>query len=285
MRPRELESFRTTHACRTAPVGDVVFEYWGGGQGPRGLLVLGGAASFGDSSYRLISLFEGSRRVISPSYPLVGTVAELCDGLARLLDRERLDKVDVFGHSLGAGFAHVFARLYPDRVERLALESFGLYGPFHRWAAKEFYQAMRLLPNAALRGYYRHAFDRLAHQAAPARALELYELADDLLARQTRELMLGHLELLVDLFSKHDGYKLHEPYSRSNVMLLFANDDHGFTRKEQEALTATYPHASVVRFVSTGHLLGATHAQELEHKLELFFRPRAFAPLAPAQAG
>ena len=38
-----------------------------------------------------------------------------------------VDKIDLFGFSGGAQFAHRFAMLYPDRVERLALASAGWY--------------------------------------------------------------------------------------------------------------------------------------------------------------
>ena len=59
--------FRSTHASKRLVLAGRRWDYFSGGHGPRGLLVLGGALSFGDSSHRLIGTFESSRRVISPS--------------------------------------------------------------------------------------------------------------------------------------------------------------------------------------------------------------------------
>src|SRR5437879_4131797 len=107
--------FRCSHPCRRTEINGARWEYWAGGRGPRGMLVLGGLLSFGDTSHRMVSLFESTRKVISPTYPHLYRALEVVDGFARLLDIEGLDRVDVFGQGLGAGLAHLFVRRPPDR--------------------------------------------------------------------------------------------------------------------------------------------------------------------------
>ena len=268
-----IHSFRQTHPEQQALLGSVPWTYCAGGSGPRGLLVLGGALSFGDTSHRLVTLFEPTRRVLSPSYPRVDSVAEVADGLVRMLDREGLERVDVFGHSLGAGIAHALVRRHPDRVDRIALSSFGLYTPLHALEARAFLWAMRWLPAAVLLAWWRRMFERLARDAGPTRGAQLMALADELLARHRRGSLPASFELMADLCRHAGEHRLTVPVHRpGRVMLMFANDDKGFTRAEQDALVETWPGAIVTRFLSGGHLIGLTHAQELHKKLEYFFR-------------
>ncbi len=268
-----LRHFRVTHPALHAELEGARWEYWAGGEGPEGMLLLGGGISFGDGNHRLVSLFEAEKRVLSPSYPRVRSVAQLADGLAKLLDHERLQKVDVFGHSLGAGIAHAFVRRHPDRVNRLALCSFGLYTPMHLFGVRGFQAAMELLPFSALRRHYGRQFDQLAREAGPERAAELHAISAEVFSRHTRESALSPLRLLGDLFGDRHAYRLRERVpGPGRVLLLLANDDGGFSRREQDALVNTYPGASVTRFLNGGHLIGLTRAQELERKLEFFFR-------------
>jgi pimeloyl-ACP methyl ester carboxylesterase len=48
--------------------------------------------------------------------------------LAGLLDVLGIDRTAIVGHDLGAGVACAFARLFPERVTRLAVLDFGLAG-------------------------------------------------------------------------------------------------------------------------------------------------------------
>jgi hypothetical protein len=63
---------------------------------------------------------------------------------------------------------------------------------------------------------------------------------------------------------------LHERLERPpQVLLLLANDDHGFSREEQNALVKTYATPTVTRYLNGGHWIGLLPAQEFERKLTL----------------
>ncbi len=79
------------------------------------MLLLGGGLSVGETSFQNILRLEQYYRVLSPSYPPVGKVRRIVDGLAAILDREGIARTNIFGHSLGAGIAHAFVRAYGDR--------------------------------------------------------------------------------------------------------------------------------------------------------------------------
>lgn len=271
--------FRGTHPVRRVVLGRDRWEYWAGGQGPRGMLVLGGALTFGDSSHRLVTAFETSRRVLSPSYPGVTRAWEVVDGLARLLDLEKLDTVDVFGNGLGAGFAHLFIRRHPDRVERIALSGFGLSTPFRSAAGRALLELFERLPYGSVRQHYLRSYQRHAEVAGdPRRATELLALANELLDRHSRQSALAHLKLQTDLFRGDDDYMLSRPIA-ARSLLMFANDDPCYTRQEQDSLERTYPGAAVIRHLNAGRLIGLQPTQDLEKRLDVFFRPQVVVPV------
>src|SRR5581483_8976051 len=133
-----LQEARSLNGARCTRLFGAPWQYWASGKGPRGMLVLGGAFSHGDDCRRLMALFAPSRRVVSPTYPHYETVDAIVDGLARLIDLERLDRVDVFGDGLGAGLAQLLTRRYPQRVDRVALTGFGLWSRSRAWARRTF---------------------------------------------------------------------------------------------------------------------------------------------------
>jgi pimeloyl-ACP methyl ester carboxylesterase len=237
------------------------------------MLLLGSALSHGDDRHRLMALFAPTRRVLSPTYPQHESVGVLVDGLARLIEIEGLERVDVFGDGLGAGLAQVLARRYPDRVDRIALSGFGLWSRTRVLMQRMVAPLLRLLTDSALRDHMMRPFDKLADAAGPDRAREMLSLVDRMLQRHSRQSLLKRLSLVRDLFSGAESARLEEVMDRpGRVLLLFANDDPAFSRAEQEALARTWPNANVTRYLTGGHLIGLTKAQELERKLDWFFR-------------
>lgn len=263
-----LRTFRSTHPYRTINVGGAQWEYIASGEGAQAILLLGGGLSVGETSFQNILRFEKCYRVLSPSYPPVGKVCVIVDGLAAMLDREGIARTHVFGHSLGAGIAHAFVRLYPDRVDKLVLDGFGLYTSSSLRAAKFFFK----LPPAWLKTYYRRRFRTLLAGADEATRAFYKAYVEELFTRlHTNETLMGQMRLLVDFFDHPDEYGLFSLVERpGQVLLILAEDDRGFKSTEREALKASYPGAMVHSFPSGGHLSGFTHPEEFNQVLDSF---------------
>jgi pimeloyl-ACP methyl ester carboxylesterase len=271
----ELRAFRATHPYRSTMVGGTEWKYITGVDPPQApgvaalpgaarpaLLVLGGGFSFGESAFRTISAFEPRFRVISPTYPAVGTMAELVEGVASLLDVEGIRSANVYGHSLGAGVAHAFARRYPHRVDRLILSGFGLYTPGHARLVRAFVRLFSMLPKGALAAFYRPRIARLLQGAEPGERAFLSAYTEDLFAAHTKESGLARLAVLLDLTTHPERYAAASVFERpDDVLVIAAADDHGFTPTEREALLATYPGAHTYIFGAGGHWASATHPE------------------------
>lgn len=264
----ELRAFRATHPYRSLTVGGVEWQYVAGhsSEGARpALLVLGGGFSFGDSAFRTITAFEPGFRVISPSYPVVRTMAELLAGVAAILDAEGVHSANIFGHSLGAGVAHAFARRYPQRVDKLVLSGFGLYTRAHTRLVSAFVRLFSVLPKAALAAFYRPRVARLLAGADDDERAFLSAYTEDLFAAHTKKSAMARLSVLVDLEAHPERYAAASTFERpEDVLLIASSDDRGFSSREREALLAAYPGARAYVFGQGGHWAAVTHPAEYD---------------------
>lgn len=263
-----LQQFRTTHPYRHLDAGTIHWEYIACGQGDQAILILGGGVSVGETSFRTILRLEKNFRIISPSYPSVGKMDMVADGLAAILDREGIPQAHVFGHSLGSAVGHVFVRLFPGRVDRLILDGFGLYTPSHTRATRLFLK----LPYPLLRAYYRRVFKKLLADPGDPEEIFMRAYVEELFTSlHTRQTLMGQFNLLIDIFDHVDQYAVSQPVERpGKVLLILADDDRGFTPQEREALKASYPGAQVHTFASGGHLAGFTRSEEFNAVLDSF---------------
>ncbi|MCA0972835.1 2-succinyl-6-hydroxy-2,4-cyclohexadiene-1-carboxylate synthase [Halobacillus litoralis] len=95
------------------------------------LLLLHGFTGTTRTFDELVADLEGSYRVVRVDLPghgrtgAIGTVTmeAFCRDLKGLLEDLGLEKVSILGYSLGGRTALSFAQLYPEKVERLLLES------------------------------------------------------------------------------------------------------------------------------------------------------------------
>jgi pimeloyl-ACP methyl ester carboxylesterase len=122
-RPGEIRSIRTADGAR--------LEYEVVGSGPPLVMlhgILSGRASFSRqcaefAGFHCLILLsarghDGSDGLLPANY---GAGSSGVDDLRTVLDAEGFDRVSLFGHSGGGVTAFVFARRYPDRVERVVL--------------------------------------------------------------------------------------------------------------------------------------------------------------------
>lgn len=274
----ELRAFRGTHPYRSVTVAGVEWKYIAGAvpeEGMPALLVLGGGFSFGDSAFRTITAFEPRFRVLSPSYPAVRTMAELVAGVAAILDAEGIRSASIFGHSLGAGVAHAFARRYPQRVDKLILSGFGLYTRGHARLVSAFVGLFSILPKDALAAFYRPRIARLVAGAEADERAFLTAYTEDLFAAHTKESALARLAVVLDLATHPDRYAASSTFERpDDVLVIAAADDRGFTAHEREALLAAYPGARAYVFGGGGHLAAVTHPTEYADVVERFLEDR-----------
>ena len=248
-----LRSFRMLHPYHRITWGSSEWGYIASGSGSDAVMILGGATSTAESSYELISVVEHEFRVISPTYPAVTSADVLLDGFVAMLDMAGVDRVHLYGHSLGAGIAHMFVRRHPDRVNRIVLSGFGL--PSRKAARKSRLRArlFGILPYGSVKRHYLRDVGRTYADDGEAAFMLAYTY-DRLELQHSRSTLRARFRLMRDLIANAEAYGVGEPVERpGRVLLIRAEDDGEFSPDAQAALCDTYPGATVKVFPSGGH--------------------------------
>lgn len=267
-----LRQFRMTHPIQYKTLSGVQWEFLACGQGSQTLLILGGGGSRADSGFNTISRLEGRIRILAPSYPALGGVDAIVDGLIDLLASEGIETTHVYGHSLGSGIAHVLIRRCPQVVDKLILGSFGLYSPLTGRRVRTFVRILKIMPYSITRASYQRRMLRGLDISDPQERAFMRAYIEELFTIQlSKQAFVGQMSLLGDLIDHAGEYHVFEPLERpGKVLILQADDDRGFTPEEQQALLSTYPGAQIERFTSGGHLIQYTRREQYQTALDGF---------------
>lgn len=244
-----LREFRRTHPLRQRRIDGVSWSYLSGGAGEVGVVCLPGALGVADTSFHYMLAFADRYRVLSLDYPpAIRRVDQLLAGMATLLATEGLTQVHLIGGSYSGPIAHHFAQRYGAQVASLVFSNTGLPGwrriastlwlmglvgiappPLLPWGMRWALGAF-LGTRTGLEGFWRDYFYAL-------------------LPYFTRQVLWSRGTLLVKLAWQGAG----ESSWSGPTLIVEAQADAFFRRRERMALRAAYPHAELVTIAATGH--------------------------------
>jgi lipase len=210
-------------------------------------------------------------------------MARHADDLVALLDAEKLDRVVVTGHSMGAFVALVLAHRHPDRVSRLVLVDGGLPLPMPEGVSPEVLQQAVLGPalaRLAMTFPTRQAYLDFwrSHPAFAGRWTPLIEAyADydlvgeppDLHSRVNAEAVSGDN---IDLLTGRDLIDAVEQLVHPTVLLLAS-------RGLQDEPVPLYPQSVVEGWTARLPALTARRLGDINHYM-IVFDPRGIAEIA-----
>ncbi len=267
-----LRRFRAAHPPRQIDVDGVRWEYLACGQGEQTVLLLVGGLRVADAAFRSISMLEDEFRVITPSYPPVRTMAQLGDGLARILEIEGVTRARVLAGSFGGMVAQCFVRQHPERVDGLILSTTGALDAESAALYRQQAEMLAALPaEMALAG----AKDRFLAMVAPPDDERAFWQAyiDELFThRLDKDDLLSTLACILDFA---DNYRL-APADLSGwngrILILESDDDQTIGEPARQALHSLYPQARVHTFYGAGHSPGTTQREAYFAQVKAFLR-------------
>jgi pimeloyl-ACP methyl ester carboxylesterase len=275
----ELRGFRTRFPYEHAQVGGRQWPYLDTASGESVVLLLSGAAGVALMSWRSIEHLARRNRVIAPDYPSVDTMAELVDGIALILDRQRVGRAHVVGGSYGGFVAQVFVRRHPDRTASLVLShtlvpdraGVARVATVTRW--------MRWVPERALRALFRLRLGRLFPEAGPPElALSKALFTEVVNYRLTKAEILSLMRRVVDLGTNYRFTPGDLEAWPGRILLLMGSDDPATPEPARQALIALYPRAATCVFSGAGHLTAILKQEEYFSAMDQFLA-------GPLQAG
>lgn len=269
---RQLKAFRENYPYKQLEVAGSEWNYIVCGDASEALLILTGTTATGESSWRDVLKYGGNFRVVSPSYPPVGTMDRVVEGVRAVLDAEGIARAHIIGISLGSAVAHVFIRRYPERVGKLVLTSFGMPDASFVKGMRSTVRMLSVLPwwmiKRSMASGSGQTLSDLQDEEASFVSAYFRDINENDMNKRT---YVGHFKITLDLVTNTEALRMHEPVDGTGrVLIIQAEDDELFNAEQRQALAGTYPGAKSHIFDSGGHLLALVRAQEMANVIEGF---------------
>lgn len=242
---QQFDVFLAAHPRVRRKLAGAEWSYVRAGEGKETILLLGGALGSADFAFQVIGELAPRFRVLAPDYPPAGTLEEMTDGVAALLDAEGVARAHVVGGSFGGIVAQVFARRFPARVASLVLSHTG--APVRGRKRSGAQRILALLPLPLLRAMLRKRLRGTLSGADPFWARRFDATVNAL----TKADIVSRVRLAAQFISPDDAP--FRPATIERVLILEADDDPLFPEAKRAPLRALYPDARVHTFHGTGH--------------------------------
>jgi pimeloyl-ACP methyl ester carboxylesterase len=267
----DLDRFRAACVVQRRAIGGHEWEYILRGRGAPAVLVLPGGLAVAETAFRYIQRLEARYRVLAPTYPeTIATMAQLVVGLAKLLQAERIARVYLVGGSYSGLVAQCFVRHSPAAVEKLVLADTGVPRP---WRARQFAVCQPLLaglPLPVVRAVSRCGLALFARKL-PAQRAFWWRYFRQRVASMNRAAFVGHLAAWRDFDRSYRFTPRDLADWRGRVLIVEAEGDGLFRRRERMALRELYPAARVHTFENFSHGASLAHMDDYIALIERFF--------------
>jgi pimeloyl-ACP methyl ester carboxylesterase len=261
----------------------VEWRYETGGRGVQTILLLHGAVGGAETMRRLAEGFADEYRTVAPTLADAHTLAEVCDALSAILDREHVARAIVFGGSLGGLVAQALRKRRPRQVEHLVLLGAGLPDRASGARGRRMSKFLRLLPFPLSRALLKLEMSKSLSAPAPPdaaeRVSELRRHVEEYFDRGlTKATLLSRVALSVD-FNRNETYAPEDLEGWTGRVLIVESDkDPALPAHERRRLREAYPRALVCAFAGAGDLLPLLRLEELVGVVKAFLKEDYSSP-------
>jgi len=250
-----LLKFRSDHPCKRINVAGVEWEYIWCGNGTEVLLLLTGGLRVVEAAFGFIQMFEDTYRVIAPTYPPLGTMGELVDGIAAVLDAEQVSEAFVLGQSYGGAVAQVLVQRYPSRVKKVVLSG---TAPLIvvRW--KKVLNSLllaiaALLPERVVMSICRRIVSLVVTVQESERAFWEAYLKELFRRRLTKADISSHFQTSRDAQTKYVYTRGEKSSWSGDVLVIWGENDHLRTERCRRGMLEIYRQAQIHVIAGGGH--------------------------------
>ncbi len=262
-----LQNFRQTYPPKQIEVKGSKWEYVSLGAGKETILFLHGMTGAHDIWWQPMIALQDHYRIISVTYPAVDRLEDLSEGVLKILDMEKADKVNIVGSSLGGYFAQYLVATQPQRIQRAVFAN--TFPPNEIIAEKNRTIGMLLpyLPEWLVMNVLDGSFRDSVYPASGKSELTLAFMMEQTHGKMSKAQVLGRYRCVVQPFTAADAAKLNIP-----IMIIESDNDPLVELVLRERLKTTYPTAKVHTLHNAGHFpylnMPETYTKTLEEFLK-----------------
>ena len=264
-----LSAFRSSYSRVELGHGSDSWRYWRGGAPGDAVLWLTGALGVGEFAFLHALRIGAAFRVLVPDYPPVSALNRVSDGLAALLDAERLGAVHVVGGSFGGMVAQHFVRRFPERVRSLVLSHTTAPHPSYLRAG-----LMRAVSLLVPERPYRALVSRRLRGSFLAADPFWAGYFDSTLEGLTKADLVSRVTLASEFLQSHLRPTDLEGWP-GRVLIMSGDDDSLMPPASHAALRRLYPTASAHTFSGLGHSAAILQPEEYVEVIRQYLAARA----------
>ena len=261
-----LQDFREAHPVQKLDVEGVTWDYVAMGQGEETILFLHGMTGAYDIWWNQLNAFEDDYRLISVTYPAVGTFDEMSAGVLAILEKEGVDKFSVVGSSLGGYFTQYLLTKYPERIERAVFANTFPPNDIIVEKNKSIGAALPYLPEWLIMDVLKGSIIEKVYPAAGHSEIVLAYMMEYLGGRMSKAQEIGRFHCVIEDFNVANVDALGIP-----VLIIEADNDPLVELALREQLKETYPGVPVKTLHGVGHFSYMNEAEMYTEILENFF--------------
>ncbi len=255
-----LSKFRAEHPCKRINVAGVTWEYILSGNGTDVLLVLSGGLRVAEAAFVLIQMFEDDYRVVAPTYPPLGTMGELVDGVVAILDAEQVSEAYVLGQSYGGIVAQVLMQRYPSRVKKVVLSGTVplIVVRWKKYLNSLVLAIVTLLPERVVMSLYRRILSPIVTVQKSERTFWKAYLEELFEQRLSKADLLSHLHTNLDAQANYVYTGGAKSSWHGDVLVVWGENDHLRTERGRKGMEDIFPQAQIRVIAGGGHTVAMT---------------------------
>jgi pimeloyl-ACP methyl ester carboxylesterase len=266
----DLDQFRAACAAQRRVIDGHDWEYIRRGSGAQAVLILPGGLAIAETAFRYIQRLEARYLVLAPTYPeTIATMAQLVDGLAKLLHAEQIARIYAIGGSYSGLVAQCFVRHSPELIEKLVLADTGVPRRSRAYQFALYRPMLARLPLSVVRGLS-YCGVALFARKLPAQRAFWWRYFRQRIASMTRAAFVNHLAAWHDFDRSYRFTARDLAGWRGRMLIVEAEHDGLFRRAERMALRKLYPLAQVHTFESRSHGASLAHMDDYIAVIERF---------------
>jgi pimeloyl-ACP methyl ester carboxylesterase len=271
-----LLKFRSEHPCKHTNVTGVEWEYISCGNGTEMLLLLPGGLRVAEAAFSLIQMFEDAYRVIAPTYPPLGTMDELVDGIAAILDAEQVSETFVLGQSYGGAVAQVLIQRYPSRVKKVVLSGTAplIVVRWKKHLNSRLLPIATRLPERVVMSLFKRIVSPLITVQESERAFWKAYLDELFRQRLNKADVLSHLQTTRDAQMNYVYTGGAKSSWREDVLVVWGENDHLRTQRGRRGMLDIYPQAQILVIAGGGHTVAMSEPEKYAAAVKGFLDKR-----------
>jgi len=262
-----LQEFRKLPLSKII-IDDIEWKYLTIGEGKETILFLHGMTGSYDVWWQQINNLKSDYRIISVTYPAVDNLKEMGDAVLKILETEKVQKLNIVGSSLGGFFTQYLVENYPNKVQKAIFANTfpvnDLIKEQNKNVAPIFKNAPEWLVMAAMRhGLYKDILPA-GNNSKVLEAMMLEQFSGGMSQKQ----LVARYLCVIDKF-KQVG-KLDIP-----VLIIESDNDPLVKPELSEMLKKVYPTAEVHTLQNAGHFPYLSEPDKYNEILNSFFYSKA----------